>query len=1506
MPWLEDQPCQRFFKTGTWQRYFAVQNTDQSESNSTGNTNMPTIQQRAQALVNRIADEKAQHKQNQEIGGAAHRTVANPWLNFTQWPQHLAKFRPEELIATIRPEMEDAETEIQAADDVEASEEAPGLVEACKATRRLIRRAFSIVKPVIVGRAALEYVNRRECGAASQEKPFYGEQQTKTIWKYSGHWIKMLRYIWRTAGKQHRPDYQLTPEQTRRLTVMQQAAAAVKSNRGTQEERRRQRQQLVQAVLEFWIAMFDHHLKDREFESGIISALAVLGLDTEKGGWMPAVNYTPILAGIITPLRAIVVYRAWSARIRSIRRHMRNGKSKDEAGREAPSVLDGVQGMVDTFMTLTQFHGHPTPMDRIYHQKTYGMKIRYTTKAEGRVSWQGERILIDKISFTMDDIRTVVHGLNETVRQRLIRNLLMYPEEDATNTWKPDGLPGFELSQLFDNPAELSEGWSFLKDSRNSWEVDGNAWMWERVLGIEQIRQQFMVSDSDSVVAGSIQWNTVGVERYFRHVRKFKEELITLVHMSAGAPARATELISVQHENDGQSQRGIFIENGMVAFVTAYHKGFGLSQKVKIVHRYVPREVGEVVVYYLWLVEPFVQSLRIVAREQLDQSTWLWEPKPEDSWSEAEDADEAGEDVDQVEDDNRAEPHESEDDWSDDEDEWLDGINPASTPAEPRSVDGFWDTDRVRRVMYRESESRIGVRIGVALWRNAYPAIHRELCKDSSVREVLDDIYHSTSGGRPQDIRSSVEEIRAKQAGHSRQMEEMIYGLLLTASPLATVAEQQQFRLVSIDWHRMLHFASSWEDHRADVRVQNRIKSENEEARIQQQERRRNISIEAELHRLYGDNAKFRGVQEAALNAIIAGVPRILVIMRTGGGKSILFTLPAAGSRTGVTIVIVPTISLRQDLQERCDIAQIPCAEWDGKRPPYHARIVLVTPESAVSLAFGRFIDEKRTAYQLERIVIDECHTILESTAEWRPKVLQLCEMAQKGVQVLYLTATLPPGEEPQFYNAIGVPDTDVVQFREATTRRNVAYRVVEYNRDNEDEEVKALVEEMKEKYPAPGQIVVYCKTVQQTKHLANVLGCSVYHRNVGSASEKKAILKRLTRRTERVFTATNALGLGVDASSIRTVIHVGIRRQLKQYAQESGRAGRDGAASEAIVMRAAWTGQDGQPKKEQGWQIEKGMKMFIQGDVCRRVPLDRHMDGRSDRQSCERGEERCDICCGAPRGTKRRRIVVNNTDGQGEFRDNGGAEQASKRHQGEPESEAEDNRGVHSWEEQTPAAEESDPVPRIESEPDQHRNERQVEQQRQGVDREQAVYEHIRHRQRQAQVGATEVVEAIEQQLQQWVDGCPICIVRQRDGSDHSDWNTCPHDPAERQTVERVWRSLGQIQFERYAHCTKCWAPQAVCYSWEDISHSGPRRYRRRPGGACQFAGAVRDASAVVLGLCREGVADWIDEQAAKAGLAVESDHSDWEVWRQWLGQRIPYQGCEMSGLCRMLYEVS
>lgn len=118
-----------------------------------------------------------------------------------------------------------------------------------------------------------------------------------------------------------------------------------------------------------------------------------------------------------------------------------------------------------------------------------------------------------------------------------------------------------------------------------------------------------------------------------------------LVHLTGGAPARGTEIISIQHKNgkSSRTQRGIFIDKGFVQFVTSYHKGYSASQQVKIIHRFIPKEVRKLVVYYLWLVEPFVQILQIIVKKQLDFSSFIWEPEPEEEWVDGEEEGEGGE-----------------------------------------------------------------------------------------------------------------------------------------------------------------------------------------------------------------------------------------------------------------------------------------------------------------------------------------------------------------------------------------------------------------------------------------------------------------------------------------------------------------------------------------------------------------------------------------------------------------------------------------------------------------------------------------------------------------------------------------------------------------------------------------------------------------------------------------------------------------------------------------------
>lgn len=123
---------------------------------------------------------------------------------------------------------------------------------------------------------------------------------------------------------------------------------------------------------------------------------------------MPATNYTLILSAMVTVVRALVVYSAYQKREDEVQRLRGEGWEEGNAKAEAPSVYALVRGIVHAFMTLTRYDSEPTPMNRILRLRTYGFRIRFETTAEGKVSWDGNKLLIDKIGFTMADLRAMV------------------------------------------------------------------------------------------------------------------------------------------------------------------------------------------------------------------------------------------------------------------------------------------------------------------------------------------------------------------------------------------------------------------------------------------------------------------------------------------------------------------------------------------------------------------------------------------------------------------------------------------------------------------------------------------------------------------------------------------------------------------------------------------------------------------------------------------------------------------------------------------------------------------------------------------------------------------------------------------------------------------------------------------------------------------------------------------------------------------------------------------
>ncbi|KAG9375920.1 RecQ Superfamily II DNA helicase [Pyrenophora tritici-repentis] len=538
----------------------------------------------------------------------------------------------------------------------------------------------------------------------------------------------------------------------------------------------------------------------------------------------------------------------------------------------------------------------------------------------------------------------------------------------------------------------------------------------------------------------------------------------------------------------------IFAESPVIQidlFVTRYHKGYKVSGDVKIIHRYLPREVGELVVWYMWLVLPFQQRLEALVWEKEAVSSHMW-------------------------------------------------------PADPSGRK--WTTDRLREALKRESRIAMGQEWTFAGYREMAIGISRRFLRGSTAFQA-DEGEENKEWAEEQ----AGDSIADEQAGHTSH----VAGL--------------QFRASSTDWHRFLGFQAGVDDQRrSSKRKRAPFESEADEARVDRWQRLRKMDARAQLKRMMGEKAEFRGVQEAAIKAITAGESPVVAVMPTGAGKSLLFMLPAWAEQGGTTVVVVPLIALRGDMAQRCKKLGISCVEWQSRRPPDAAAVVLVTPESA-----------------LDRIIIDECHIVLNRQYTFRKQMQQLGKLVAVETQMVMLTATLPPSEEDELFRRMHFERGQVRMFRAPTARSNIAYRVVRVEKERKRQEVEAtvlaMVQQKVRKYKS-GKIVVYGNSVPKVKGLAEKLKCHAYHHHaVGKAS----MLGEFMGGKQRVIVATSALGMGVDVPDIRCIVHMDWPFSVLDYAQESGRAGRDGERSEAIMMvqdgeqRAA---DDKQGRRSSGW----------------------------------------------------------------------------------------------------------------------------------------------------------------------------------------------------------------------------------------------------------------------------------------------------------------------------------
>lgn len=324
------------------------------------------------------------------------------------------------------------------------------------------------------------------------------------------------------------------------------------------------------------------------------------------------------------------------------------------------------------------------------------------------------------------------------------------------------------------------------------------------------------------------------------------------------------------------------------------------------------------------------------------------------------------------------------------------------------------------------------------------------------------------------------------------------------------------------------------------------------------------------LTRVYGFHF-FIGKQEAVINRIMDGAHAV-ALMPTGGGKSLCYQIPAL-CLEGTAIVVSPLISLMQDQVAALRQFGIRAAALNSAMTAGEARaaeaalldgrldLLYVSPERACTENFLTLLSR----IKIPLFAIDEAHCISQWGHDFRPEYMQLTILRERfpRVPVLALTATADEATRKDIVKNLQIHDAQI--FISSFDRPNITYGVA-----FKDKEKQQVLDFIKTKHPQ-GSGIIYSLSRKRAEMFADLLrergyNALVYH--AGLDSETRRLNQDIfTKKEDVIMCATNAFGMGINKPDVRFVIHTDLPKSVEAYYQETGRAGRDGLPSSAMMF---------------------------------------------------------------------------------------------------------------------------------------------------------------------------------------------------------------------------------------------------------------------------------------------------------------------------------------------------
>ena len=318
----------------------------------------------------------------------------------------------------------------------------------------------------------------------------------------------------------------------------------------------------------------------------------------------------------------------------------------------------------------------------------------------------------------------------------------------------------------------------------------------------------------------------------------------------------------------------------------------------------------------------------------------------------------------------------------------------------------------------------------------------------------------------------------------------------------------------------------------------------------------------------YWRHQRFRPLQEAIIHSIVSGNDT-LALLPTGGGKSVCYQIPAL-MQDGFCLVVTPLIALMQDQIARLKEMEIPAAcvhagmhYMDVKRTlgnmvhgPY--KLLYVSPERLQTGLFQDYLPE----FNISMIAVDEAHCISQWGHDFRPEYLKIAQLRAQlpDVPVLALTASATPAVQQDIVTQLQLKQPQV--YTGNYERTNIYYQV----RYSENKTGDVLQQCRK-----ATSSIVYCRSRKQTENLSRQLNqqqipAVAYHAGMSKDARKEA-QEAWMSDTSPIIVATTAFGMGIDKADVGKIVHYDATEHLEAYYQESGRAGRNGAPAQAVLL---------------------------------------------------------------------------------------------------------------------------------------------------------------------------------------------------------------------------------------------------------------------------------------------------------------------------------------------------